>query len=118
MYLLLILFLIFIVYPIIRAGWTVYRLRRQARQAFEQFNRANNPGAQADARRNRPAGWQPAPPHKKKISPDQGEYVRYEEISLTETTVVDDSETDKSTTSSTTIEQQITDIEWEDLPPQ
>lgn len=110
----LILFIIFVVVPIVRGIWTVYKLRRQAREAFSRFAAA---GQQQAPRRERPeqrkAGWQAAPTAKKKISADEGEYIAYEEI----TVVSAESQTVETDDGRTRIveEQQIVDVEWEDI---
>lgn len=54
-----------------------------------------------------------APVHKKKIDPTVGEYVEF-----TETEVTSRVETPEGTETTTVVEQQITDIQWEDLPPE
>lgn len=82
-----------------------YLIRRQIRKTFGFDPRAGQQNRQQQ---------QPQPPaHKKKIDPTVGEYVEFTE---TETSVRE--ETPEGTESTTIIEQQITDIQWEDLPPE
>lgn len=56
----------------------------------------------------------PQEQHKKKIDPEVGEYVEFTETTVTHTTV----DPDGSTSSRTATEQQITDVQWEELPPE
>ena len=109
---LFLLFIIFVLPKIIRGFLIVRRVRRQARQMFEQmYGGAQQP--QQEPRR-RKAGWSSPIPRRKKIDPNVGEYVRFQEIS-TEETVTQQTDTAGNTTTTVTVEQQITDAEWEDL---
>ena len=97
---LLILFLIFIVWPVVR---TSIRIRSamtdRARQAAGSGFR--NPSSAGQKRK------------RKKIDPNVGEYVEFVEIS----TVRDELNTDNSgNTSKFRTEQQIVDAEWVDIP--
>lgn len=112
---LLALFIIFIVIPLCRVAWTIYKLRRDTRKAFNQFQSGMNNQSRERQRENRPAGWQT--PHKeKKIDRSQGEYIEYEEISVTEssTTTTSDGET-TGTIEETETNRRIVDVEWEDI---
>lgn len=51
---------------------------------------------------------------RKKIDPEIGEYIAFEEFTATETTTVNDNPADRSTQIRT--EEQVVDIEWEDIP--
>ena len=88
---------------------TMWRIRRQ-------FNRAAR-AAYSEPRKNRrdrPSGWSTTKPHHRKvITPEMGEYIKFEET--TTTTTVDDPD-NHTTTTYTSTEQQITDVEWEDIP--
>lgn len=111
---LLALFIIFIVIPIARVVWSVYRLRSQARSAFRRFEQDMR-GQAEDARRDaRPGGWRSAPAREKKISREQGEYVEWEEVAVTETSVGQDASSGPTETRFES-EQQIVDVEWEDV---
>lgn len=96
---------IFIILPVIitlvRAAFLVHRARKGIRDAFRGTNNADNSEQSADT-----------PRRSKKIDPDEGEYVAFEEISVTAT------ETSENGRSGTryTVEQQIVDAEWEDIP--
>lgn len=95
--------------------WVMRRLRRQ----YEQFARANGQSSSqsSDGNKSRKGGWEHAD-HKKKIAADEGEYVDYDEVTIT----IDESTTINTDTSSTTThthieatELRVEDAEWEDL---
>lgn len=69
--------------------------------------------AERQQRANRPGGWQQSDaPHTKKYNKNDGEYVPFQELDIQvhqETTSVD---IDDSTI---TVENQITDAEWEEI---
>lgn len=111
--LLIILLLIFIVPKIIRAYLIVRNMRRQARQIFEQMYGEPNPREAADRRQSRRPGWSTPGVRKKKIDPNVGEYVKFQEISVTETS--EQKTPAGSSTSTTVVEQQVTDAEWEEI---
>lgn len=80
-------------------------LRRQIRKTFGVDPRSG--------RRNEPSGpKKPEPPvTKKKIDPTVGEYVEF-----TETVETSTRQTPEGEETSVRVEQQITDVQWEDLP--
>lgn len=94
----------------------MYSTVRRQQQATRDFFRSM--GFDTDTRsgqnKKRRQQQSPAPVKKKKIEPGTGEYVKYEEISIQESTYT---ETRSSAGQSTSIvaEQQITDVEWEDI---
>lgn len=66
---------------------------------------------------HRKAGWTKARIKKKKIPADVGEYVKFTEITTTQesrTTTTEQAGADGNQ-STVTVEQQITDVEWEDI---
>ena len=72
--LLLILFLLFVVVPLLRIGWAVYRLRRRAAEMFDsQFRQQQEYYGSRQQRR---------PERKKKIDPGVGEYVPFEKLTF------------------------------------
>lgn len=83
-----------------------YLIRRQIRKTF-----GFDPRTQQRSRQQKQQPQQPV--HKKKIDPTVGEYVEF-----TETESTTRVETPEGTETTTVIEQQITDIQWEDLPPE
>lgn len=107
----LILLFIFFIWPLIRVGLTMNRVRKQARQAYEQMYNQNYGGAGAQQQRTRKPGWNAsATLRKKKIDSSVGDYVPFEEVSEVST-----DRTDSSGRTSFTVEQQITDAEWEEI---
>lgn len=105
---LLLLLLFFIVVPVIKVMWRIWQLRRAYRNAQQQmndvFNRARQDTRNA-AERNHSR-------KKKKIDPDIGEYVAFEEIKTT----VQEETADTNTNTRIKIDSQIEDASWEDLP--
>jgi hypothetical protein len=104
---LFLLFVFFIVIPVVRVVITIWRARRQTRRFFDQFRNATGTGASSQTGRKE-APRQPKT--KKKIDPSVGEYVAFEEIK-TESTTTDR----QNTTTYTEVEQQIVDVDWEDI---
>lgn len=99
-----------ILWWIIKGIISVISMRNQFKSIFEQASRATgfNP---ADGRAGeRKGGWSNPLKRRKKIDPEVGEYVRFTE---TETTVSHTASSDGRTT--TTREEQVTDVEWEDV---
>lgn len=97
---LLILFILFVVVPLLRGAWTIYKLRRRRESE------------------NRPAGWQQAEGRRKIISKNEGEYVEWEEVEVTEETTTASSDQAQSRRRTRTVgEQRIVDVEWEDVKP-
>lgn len=113
----LLLLIIFVLWPLVRFGWTIYHVRRQyndtvnhARQAARQAESANRPGGWSAPRR-RPA---------KVVRPDEGEYVEWEEVSGTTSSSSSATDADGDTTytsskTSTYSSERISDAEWEDV---
>lgn len=100
---LLLLFIIFIIIPLAQVLWKLYLLRRKVRRTFRDFSRAYG-GGRGEARNSAPE----PPVKKKKIEANVGEYVSFEEIEATVT------QTD--TEVKYTVEEQVVDVEWEDIP--
>lgn len=110
---LFILFLIWIVPGLVRAFLLVYRVRKNARRVYEQMYGGMDGHQQEPPRRK--GGWSAPNPRRKKIDPGVGEYVRFQEV---DTTVGQHSAPSASGERHTeiTVEQQVTDAEWEELP--
>ena len=109
---LFVLFIIFfLVLPILRAALFVHKARQQVRDMFgggaQRQNREQNERQEPE---------QPAP-RPKKIYPNVGEYVEFEEIKTSSQTTVTDTDgtTEYRRVSETVREEQIEDAEWEDL---
>ncbi len=103
------------------APWLMRMAVRRAQKRMEQQVRDMFGGAATRAAGGRAAynqGPQPEPTSKKKIIDDEvGEYVRFEEVEVTETTTT---EKDIKTGTERTkvdyrVEDQVVDVEWEDL---
>lgn len=109
MEILLIIFLVFVVWPLLKFYMALRKAQRQARDAFSQFsgnrNTANDTG-------HRKAGWSSGRKQRKKvIDSNVGEYVDFEEIPASQN---QQSHTKKPNTSYHA-EQQVEDAEWEDI---
>ena len=109
-----ILFLIFIVPKIVRAYLIVHRIRGQARKVYEQMY-GGAAGADASRPKSRKPGWSAPVPRRKKIDPSVGEYVKFQEIATTETVSQTTDTATGSTTTTVSVEQQVTDAEWEEI---
>lgn len=107
----LILIAIWIVPKLVRGYMFVHRIRKQTRRMYEQmYNNGFGQGDTPDGKNsgnNRSSGSRNQQ-RRKKIDPSVGEYVSFEEISDTRTTSQD-------THTTYTVEQQVTDAEWEDI---
>lgn len=105
----ILLFLViwYVVRPTVKFFWTVNRLRNRARAAYGDTARQAQPAG-------RKAGWTTPAPRKKKIERNVGEYIEYEEITITSDTS-DTSGSGDHSTRYTAVEQQVTDVEWEDV---
>lgn len=109
----LLLFIIFVVIPLVRVAWTVFKVRSNYKRAV---NDARQQRATYEAY-NRPGGWSaPKKGNKpKKVSRSEGEYVEYEEIEVT-TAESYSASTDTGTTRTTRyFEERISDVEWEEI---
>lgn len=109
---LLLLFIIFIVIPLGRLLWTVFKVRSNYKKAV---NNARQAQASYQAQ-NRPGGWSaPRRERAKKVSPNVGEYVEWEDVEVTSSTTAQ--ETSKSSPGKTTryFEERISDVEWEEI---
>lgn len=109
----IIILLIIIVPKIIRAYLIVRNMRRQARHIFEQMYGANAPQQDDAQKSNRKPGWSTPGMRKKKIDPNVGEYVKFQEIRVSET--VEQAADASETRTTAIVEQQVTDAEWEDI---
>lgn len=96
--------------------WPVLKVALKIRRQYRQFNRMMNgemPGSSDAGKKSRRQHKAPEPAvRKKKIDGSVGEYVEFEDIR------VEASERVNSDTASVKfkVEQQITDVEFEDLP--
>ncbi len=108
------LILIFIIWPVIKAAWHIYRLQNQAKQMFSQAANSQQSAHRRDTQQ-RKAGWStPVNRKEKKIGRDVGEYVAYETIAISETTSTD-SATSENQAYGTSTESRISDADWEEI---
>lgn len=115
MEIIIILLIIFVLWPIIRVVWAAYKLKRgyesamrNARQAAREANRAS-----------RPAGWAtPRGPKAKVVNQNEGEYVEWEEITVSQeaTSTDGNAKSARRTKVSSYITERISDADWEDIP--
>lgn len=107
LYIFLIILAVWIVPRIVRGYLFVHRIRKQARSMYEQMY--NTAGPQPGNPTKRRPGWSAPAPRRKKIDPEIGEYVKFQEIAVTET------DTARSEDTTYTVEQQVSDAVWEDI---
>lgn len=116
---LLVVFFIFVVRPLFKLWRTYSKLKKGDFSVFGDL--FGQPGSQKQTSAygtdgHRKAGWTKARIKKKKIPADVGEYVKFTEITTAEesrtTTTQAGADGNQSTV---TVEQQITDVEWEDI---
>lgn len=88
----------------------LFRVSRQWQNTFKQAQQQQQQRYRQQQQRQR----NPQPESKKKIDPAVGEYVEFTETQVTHTTT----EADGSSETTHMTESQITDVTWEDLPPQ
>ena len=115
---LLLLFIFFIVIPLGRVIWTVSSMRRKARKAMEQMAERQQREARRREAERRPAGWSSARSTEKIFSKADGDYVDYEEVTVSVETEQTASyePTNRRMRRGATMEQRIIDVEWEDIP--
>lgn len=103
--LIILAFLAYLLWPVVKGLMYVRNVQRNVRDAFEQASRGASGAAKGAGKR----------PRKKKIDKDVGEYVEFEEVSVSSGY----SDTVKGAEGScrSETETQIVDAEWEDLPP-
>lgn len=113
MSILFILLFIFIIWPIIRVSWVIHKARKQARTIYEQrFGRQ-----EGSSQTERKAGWsKPEQTRAKVFKRTDGDYVQFEDIEVTtQTTTQTDADGSTSQHTTTTVDHQIIDIDWEDI---
>lgn len=119
MWTILLLILLYILYVLLKPAIKVWRTLHKARQGdFSGFSEFfSQPGAQKskstyDSEGHRKGGWSKARIRKKKIGKDVGEYVKFSEITVTKEEPASSTRNDYTWAT----EQQISDIEWEEIP--
>lgn len=116
---LFVVFFIFVVRPLFKLWRTYTKLKKGDFSVFGDL--FGQPGSQKQTSAygtdgHRKAGWTKARIKKKKIPADVGEYVKFTEITTAEEnrTTTEQAGADGNQ-STVTVEQQITDVEWEDI---
>ena len=114
-------FFLWILFKAVRFVWRGVGQYKKQRDAWEQFYRqatGQEPPRQRQRTRSDSRKKKSEPRRRRKIfSREDGEYVEFEDIIVSETETTsrtDNSDTKKRTT--TVTESQIVDVEWEDLP--
>lgn len=116
---LLVVFFIFVVRPLFKLWRTYSKLKKGDFSVFGDL--FGQPGSQKQTSAygtdgHRKAGWTKARIKKKKIPADVGEYVKFTEITTMEESRTTTEQAGADGNQSTvTVEQQITDVEWEDI---
>lgn len=116
---LLVVFFIFLVRPLFKLWRTYSKLKKGDFSVFGDL--FGQPGSQKQTSAygtdgHRKAGWTKARIKKKKIPADVGEYVKFTEITTEEESRTTTKQAGADGNQSTvTVEQQITDVEWEDI---
>ena len=121
MSIILFILFIYILYLLLRPAFKVWRTYRKMKTgSFDIFGDLfGQPGGQRhtsqyEADGSRKGGWTKPRSKKKKISEDVGEYVKFSEITISETESHRQAGAERNSTTIT--EQQVVDVEWEDLP--
>lgn len=108
----------YVLYLILRPMWKVWSISRRFRKGdytvFEDL--FGQPGAQKrtsayDSSGRRRQGWTAPAVRRKKIGKDVGEYVKFQEVAVTDASRQQSSDTRTSYTR----EEQVTDIDWEEI---
>ena len=115
---LLVVFFIFVVRPLFKLWRTYSKLKKGDFSVFGDL--FGQPGSQKQTSAygtdgHRKAGWTKARIKKKKIPADVGEYVKFTEITTAESRTTTKQAGADGNQSTVTVEQQITDVEWEDI---
>lgn len=129
-YFLLFLLIFFVVIPLGKAIYQVYKLRKQTRRFFEQMHRDMTGEEPHESRDGNSRGFgfgfgrkggatsdrnTASEPRKKKIPADVGEYVAFEERSLTREEIDEIYTSAEKRKTRFRSESQVTDVEWEEI---
>lgn len=108
----LILLIVFIVWPIIKGVIALMRYRNMVKTAFRQARESQTQAF----RTRRPGGWKGAPQRDKKFQSDDGEYVEWEEVTEVSSCFAEDTSTNDRQEKHTNSYTRVEDVEWEDIP--
>jgi len=115
----LLILVFWVLRPALKLWRTYSKLKKGDFSVFGDF--FGQPGSQKqssayDSDGQRKAGWTKAKIKKKKIPDDVGEYVKFTEVTGNEQQPSNGADNDINRNSkTTTVEQQVTDVEWEDI---
>lgn len=109
----LLIVIFFFVIPAIRVAVTVHRVRKRTRQFFDNARQAAEGGANRSSTKERKPGWSEPTPHNKVYRPADGEYVEWEEVTITHTET--SQTTDNQGNTHLRVDSQVIDVEWEDV---
>ena len=109
-FLLLILFIWFIVVPLLKVASLVNRARKGTRQGARGFQRTDNP----DEPTPRKGGWSAPRRKRKRIDPSVGEYVNFQEKKLS-SDEIEQRNRNNTRTRTTVTESQVEDAEWTEI---
>ena len=105
---LLILFLIFIGIPLFKVCWKIYRMQKEAKKAFSQFNQQQQNRAEEFESQQRRQ-------QQRQRRRSMGEYVDFEEISDNQQSSAETQQSSSKKSSHIKDEPLITDAEWEEI---
>lgn len=109
------LVVVFIVIPFLRMLWAGYKLRNKMKKAFREFQEQMQQQQQQAQQNAQNKGWDTKNTNqKKKFDRNQGEYVEWEDVKITESTADNSANTHKKE-ERIEKEQQISDAEWEEI---
>lgn len=104
---LLILFLIFVGIPLFKVGWKIYRMQKDAKKVFSQFNQQQQSRAEEFESQQRRQ-------QQRQRRKSMGEYVEFEDINFAQQ---EPSNTQKTSSKKSYIKDEplISDAEWEEI---
>lgn len=108
------LLVIFVVLPWVIKQIFPWLLKRHLRKRFGNIFDQQMPHGGYDEPEERKGGWSAPPPRKKKIDPETGEYVKFQEVKVEAT--LSETDADGTRSSHIQVEEQIVDIDWEEIP--
>lgn len=107
-----------ILWPLIKIGWRIYYIQRQMKQAYRaaagQSGRQSSRANRESDPSKRKGGWSAGHPSKKIIDKNEGEYVAFEEVTVTSTTEYT-ATSESGDKVSVEITSQVSDAEWEEI---
>ncbi len=109
------LFLIFIIWFVVVPLLKILGMVNKAKRTFRNAAGAYSQPRHYATPQERKAGWSTPEPHRKRITPDVGEYVKFQEIELTAEEIQQRADGSTTYTSTTYSETRIEDAEWEDI---